>query len=80
LYPEGVPLKPIDRINEVYNPNEEKKMKQYMGIDDFDKEPVTSISKKEFLDQFPKNIIKDGKVVPIRDELEKKVKFKFVVF
>jgi len=74
LYPEGVPLKPIDRINEVYNPNEEKKKKDYKGIEDFEKEPITCIDKKEFLDQFPKNIIKNGKIIPIREELEKKFK------
>ena len=71
MYPEGVPLKPIDRINEVYNPNDKKK-KQYKGVEDFENEPITSISKKEFLDQFPKNVIKDGKIIPIREELEKK--------
>eukprot|EP00344_Euplotes_crassus_P008057 CAMPEP_0196998096 /NCGR_PEP_ID=MMETSP1380-20130617/3562_1 /TAXON_ID=5936 /ORGANISM="Euplotes crassus, Strain CT5" /LENGTH=468 /DNA_ID=CAMNT_0042414541 /DNA_START=8 /DNA_END=1414 /DNA_ORIENTATION=+ len=74
LYPEGVPLKPIDRVGEVYNPNEEKKEKQYKQVQDFDSEPVTSISKKEFLDRFPKNVIKNGKIIPIRDELEKKFK------
>ena len=73
-YPEGVPLKPIDRVDEVFNPNEEKKKQQYKGIDDFDKDPVTCIDKKEFLDQFPKNVIKDGKIIPIREELEKKFK------
>lgn len=71
-YPEGVPLKPIDRINEIYNPNEKKEDKKFKQIDDFDNEPITSISKKEFLDQFPKNVIKDGKIIPIREELEKK--------
>ena len=70
-YPEGVPLKPIDRINEIYNPNK-KKEQGFKQVEDFENEPVTSISKKEFLDQFPKNVIKDGKIIPIRDELEKK--------
>jgi len=71
-YPEGVPLKPIDRINEVYNPNEEKKKKEYRKLEDYENEPVTCIDKKEFLDQFPKNVIKNGKIIPIREELEKK--------
>jgi len=73
MYPEGVPLKPIDRVNEMYNPNEQKK-KQMKGVDDFDAEPVTGMSKEEFLNQFPKNVIKQGKIIPIREELEKKFK------
>lgn len=32
------------------------------------------MSKQEFLNQFPKQVIKDGNVVPIRAELEKKFK------
>lgn len=32
------------------------------------------MSKKEFLNQFPKNVIKDGKVIPIWDEFEKRFK------
>ena len=72
-YPEGVPLKPIDRVNEVYNPNDKKK-KQIKGVEDFENEPVTGMSKEEFLNQFPKNVIKEGKIIPIREELEKKFK------
>ena len=29
-------------------------------------------SKEEFLSQFPKNLIKKGMVIPLREELEKK--------
>jgi UBX domain-containing protein 11 len=71
IYPDGVPLKPIDRINEVFNPNEVKKNPKYADIDNFSA-PKAGISKKEFLDQFPKNVIKNGKIIPIREELEKK--------
>ena len=28
----------------------------------------------EFLDKLPKNVIKNGKIIPIREELEKKFK------
>ena len=30
------------------------------------------MSKQEFLNQFPKQVIKDGNIIPIREELEKK--------
>ena len=30
------------------------------------------MSKKEFLDKFPKHVMKNGKAIPIREELEKK--------
>ena len=32
------------------------------------------MSKQEFLNQFPKQVIKDGNIIPIREELEKKFK------
>ena len=44
------------------------------GIEDFENDPVVGISKEEFLNQFPKNVIKEGKIIPIREELEKKFK------
>jgi len=40
-------------------------------MEDFDK-PTGPMDKKDFLKQFPKNIVKDGKIIPIRDEFEKK--------
>ena len=30
------------------------------------------MSKDEFLKQFPKEVIKEGKIIPIREELEKR--------
>ena len=41
-------------------------------MEDLATEGQKPMSKDEFLDQFPKNVIKKGKVVPIREELEKK--------
>jgi len=32
------------------------------------------MSKQEFLNQFPKQVVKDGNIIPIREELEKKFK------
>jgi len=46
-FPNGVPLKPIDLTDEVYNPDDHKKKKLF-GIEDFDK-PVGPMDKKDFL-------------------------------
>lgn len=43
-------------------------------LQDLSKNNVQGLSKKEFLDQFPKNVIDKGKIVPIREELEKRFK------
>ena len=71
-FPNGVPMKPIDLTDEVYNPKDYKKKKQ-VGMEDFDR-PEGLMGKQTFLKQFPKNVVKDGKVIPIREELEKRFK------
>lgn len=35
---------------------------------------LNPLTKQEFLNQFPKNLVKDGNIIPIREELEKKFK------
>ena len=37
-----------------------------------DLDGLNPLSKQEFLNQFPKQVIKDGNIIPIREELEKK--------
>ncbi len=37
-----------------------------------DLDGLNPMSKREFLNQFPKQVIKDGNIIPIREELEKK--------
>ena len=68
-YPDGVPLKPIDMVDETYNANlrQDPKFRVLADLDGLN--PMT---KKEFLNQFPESKIKDGNVVPIREELEKR--------
>jgi hypothetical protein len=39
---------------------------------DLQKKGAKPMSKKEYLAQFPKNVIHKGNIVPIREELEKK--------
>jgi len=68
-YPDGVPLKPIDMVDETYNANlrQDPKFRVLADLDG-----LNPMSKKEFLNQFPESKIKDGNVVPIREELEKR--------
>ena len=68
-YPEGVPLKPIDMCDEVYNANlrQDPKFKQLCDLDG-----LNPLSKKEFLNQFPEKLVKNGEVHNIREELEKR--------
>lgn len=70
-YPEGVPLKPIDMVDETYN-NQFKQDPRFKQIADLD--GLNAMSKQEFLNQFPKQIVKDGNIIPIREELEQKFK------
>jgi hypothetical protein len=71
-YPEGVPLKPVDCTDETYTA--ETAAGQASKIKDFtDLEKDTApMSKEEYLAQFPKQVIKEGKIIPIREELEKR--------
>ena len=39
-----------------------------------DLDGLNPMTKKEFLNQFPKQVLKDGEIIPIREELEKKFK------
>ena len=71
-YPEGVPLKPVDLCDDVYNsatandPNK-KGFKEFKDMDG-----PQPLSQQEFLNQFPKTVMKGGKAYNIREELEKK--------
>ena len=68
-YPDGVPLKPIDMVDETYN-NQLRQDPRFKQLADLD--GLNPMSKQEFLNQFPKQIVKDGNIIPIREELEKK--------
>ena len=50
-YPNGVPLKPVDMCDEVYNSQTKSAIGDYKGkmLADFDK-PDQPLSKKQFLD------------------------------
>ena len=68
-YPQGVPLKPVDMVDETYN-NQLRQDPRFKQLSDLD--GLNPLTKQEFLNQFPKQIVKNGNIIPIREELEKK--------
>ena len=70
-YPNGVPLKPVDLVDETYNSATEGKSNKIKGLSDADR-PDGPMSKKEFLNKFPETVIKDGQIHKIREDLEKR--------
>jgi len=70
-YSEGVPLKIIDHTDEVYDPKVFKANARGNGKVDEEFRPCST---NEFLKQLPEKVIKDGKIVPVREEAAKKIK------
>jgi hypothetical protein len=72
-YPDGVPLKPVDCTDEEYNRDNIKNNPKFKAFGDLERDAGPGgMSKDEFLNQFPKNVIKNGNIIPIREELEKR--------
>ena len=72
-FPEGVPLKIVDHTIEMHQNVKEVKKEQII----FDQKLVEEkrlqpLSKEEFLKQLPDNVIKDGKIVPIKEGIASK--------
>lgn len=78
-FPDGVKLLPIDRSTEIYSKEVQQlkdsvstKGSQIKNLDNIlhqIKEPRV-LDKQEFLNQLPRQIIRHGKVIPIRDEIK----------
>lgn len=72
-YPEGVPLKPVDFTEEDYNRESIQSNPKFKAFGDLERDAGPGgMSKDEFLSHFPKNVIKNGNIIPIREELEKR--------
>ena len=69
-FPNGVFFKVVDKIDEIYAPSKKNKMGDFTTIDE---DCLKPLNKEDFLKQFPKNYIKNGKVVSVRDEIAKKI-------
>eukprot|EP00826_Nyctotherus_ovalis_P032174 TRINITY_DN2596_c0_g4_i2.p1 TRINITY_DN2596_c0_g4~~TRINITY_DN2596_c0_g4_i2.p1 ORF type:complete len:386 (-),score=137.03 TRINITY_DN2596_c0_g4_i2:28-1185(-) len=70
-YSEGVPLKIVDHTEELYDPKVFKANARGVGKVDEDFRPCST---NEFLKQLPEKVIKDGRIVPVREEAAKKIK------
>jgi hypothetical protein len=75
-FPEGVMLEPVDCTDDTFTEAlaSDKSNPKYKMFSQLQSKDSKYISKKEFLEQFPKSVISKGDIVPIREELEKRFK------
>lgn len=69
-YPNGVLFKLLDKLDDIYK---SEKNNKYGDLSSIDEESLKPLSKDEFLAQLPKNVVKDGKIYEIREEIERKL-------
>jgi hypothetical protein len=62
----------VDCTEEDYNRDSISSNPKFKNFGDLERDAGAGMSKDEFLSQFPKNVIKNGNIIPIRDELEKR--------
>lgn len=70
-FPNGVLFKLLDKLDDIYKAG--KNNNKYGDLSSIDEESLKPLSKDEFLAQLPKNVIKDGKIYGIREEIERKL-------
>lgn len=70
-YPNGIQLKVIDRADEAFNP--EKKGIKNADIHSIEEDALKPMSKEEFLSKIPKQVIRDGKIIAVREGIQKKL-------
>jgi len=69
-YPQGVFFKILDKIDEIYASSKKNKIGDFGSIDE---DCLKPLNKEDFLKQFPKQYVKNGKIVSVRDEIAKKI-------
>lgn len=68
-YPDGVLFKFYNKVEEEFKLGSDKAfIKDFSVMDDKGYLPET---REELLNKLPKNVIKNGKIIPIRDEIAK---------
>ena len=70
-------MQPVDCTDDTYTDEllKDKSNPKFKILADLQQKNCKAMSKDEFLQQFPKNVInKGGNIIPIREELEKKFK------
>lgn len=71
-YPDGVPLTIVDKIEEIYRGDNFDNLGP-RNITNMDEYALKPMSKEQFLSQIPNSVIKNGKVLPIKEVIEKKL-------
>ncbi len=69
-FPDGAIIKVIDKTEDTFK--EEDPNQRVKVFADLELKEAMAPSKEEFLSQFPKHLLKNGRVIPLREELEKK--------
>lgn len=62
-YPDGVPLRSVDKTAEMF-----KAGSQMAGVND---PSLGLLNKEQFLAQLPENVIKNGEIIPVREDVAK---------
>ena len=65
-FPDGAPLKIVDRSAEDYVPEDR-------GIGSLNNRDLGILSRDQFLDQLPASVVQNGEIIPIREEIGKKL-------
>lgn len=66
-YPNGTLLKVIDKTEDLYSTEKESVVDGKKN----DERQLKPLSKDEFLDQLPKHVLKNGKIIPVRAGIAK---------
>jgi len=61
-YPDGAPLKVVDRSDEDYVPGDR-------GMGSLGNRDLGIMSRDQFLDQLPASVMKNGEIIPIREAI-----------
>ena len=70
-YPDGVLFKFYNKVDQDFKTCQEKGFINDFGTDD---RGYIAETREELLNKLPKNVIKNGKIIPIRDEIAKNFK------
>jgi len=71
-YPDGTCFKIVDHTEEIYDAKAYEKKDNIMTVGKLD-EQFRPLTKEEFLNQLPEKVISQGKIIPVREEIAKKM-------
>ena len=71
-YPNGTLFKIVDHTEQDYDPKLYEKKDNVLTMDKLD-EQFRPLTKEEFLNELPGKVIKNGRIIPVRGEIAKKM-------